>query len=170
MIATKVGEEGLDIQTCCLVIRYDLPETVASFIQSRGRARMRESEYVLLVDRCFLLHTLKNSLVQVFFPSWSKYSSSYFSGNEKEVNLIENFKKDEDRINLEITSRTSSETFIGLEESTYKVDSSGASISSGYSISLLHQYCSKLPHDEYALVLNVTLSFSFSFMTCKSKL
>nr|XP_024928613.2 dicer-like protein 4 [Ziziphus jujuba var. spinosa] len=121
LIATKVGEEGLDIQTCCLVIRYDLPETVASFIQSRGRARMRQSEYVLLVD----------------------------SGNEKEVNLIENFKKDEDRINLEITSRTSSETFIGLEESTYKVDSSGASISSGYSISLLHQYCSKLPHDEF---------------------
>lgn len=54
-------------------------------------------------------------------------------------------------MNCEIACRTSSETFIGLEERVYKVNSSGASISSGYSISLLHQYCSKLPHDEYAL-------------------
>lgn len=52
LVATKVGEEGLDIQTCCLVIRYDLPETVTSFIQSRGRARMPQSEYAFLVDRC----------------------------------------------------------------------------------------------------------------------
>ncbi|GMH30665.1 hypothetical protein Nepgr_032508 [Nepenthes gracilis] len=65
LIATKVGEEGLDIQTCCLVIRFDLPETVASFIQSRGRARMPQSEYALLVD----------------------------SDNEKELNLIDSFKK-----------------------------------------------------------------------------
>ena len=51
LVATQVGEEGLDIQTCCLVIRFDLPETVASFIQSRGRARMPQSEYAFLVDR-----------------------------------------------------------------------------------------------------------------------
>lgn len=51
LVATSVGEEGLDIQTCCLVIRFDLPETVASFIQSRGRARMPRSEYAFLVDR-----------------------------------------------------------------------------------------------------------------------
>lgn len=51
LVATKVGEEGLDIQTCCLVIRFDLPETVSSFIQSRGRARMPQSEYAFLVDR-----------------------------------------------------------------------------------------------------------------------
>lgn len=51
LVATKVGEEGLDIQSCCLVVRFDPPETVASFIQSRGRARMRHSEYAFLVDR-----------------------------------------------------------------------------------------------------------------------
>ncbi|XVE71087.1 hypothetical protein DITRI_Ditri10aG0122200 [Diplodiscus trichospermus] len=121
LVATKVGEEGLDIQTCCLVIRFDLPETVASFIQSRGRARMPLSEYAFLVN----------------------------SGNERELDLIENFKKDEDRMNMEISFRTSTEVFVGPEEKMYKVSSSGASISSGYSISLLHHYCSKLPHDEY---------------------
>ncbi|KAG6676656.1 hypothetical protein I3842_15G163400 [Carya illinoinensis] len=121
LVATKVGEEGLDIQTCCLVIRFDLPETVSSFIQSRGRARMPQSEYAFLVN----------------------------SGNQKELDLIENFQKDEDRMNMEIAHRTSNETFLGSEERIYKVDSSGASISSGYSISLLYQYCAKLPHDEF---------------------
>ncbi|KAK4391373.1 Dicer-like protein 4 [Sesamum angolense] len=53
LVATKVGEEGLDIQTCCIVIRFDLPETIASFIQSRGRARMPQSECAFLVNRYF---------------------------------------------------------------------------------------------------------------------
>ncbi|XP_012071444.1 dicer-like protein 4 isoform X2 [Jatropha curcas] len=121
LIATKVGEEGLDIQTCCLVIRFDLPETVSSFIQSRGRARMPQSEYAFLVD----------------------------SGNKRELDLIKSFTKDEVRMNVEISSRTSNETFGCPEENVYKVDMSGASVSSVYSISLLHHYCSKLPHDEF---------------------
>ncbi|KAI4379355.1 hypothetical protein MLD38_005667 [Melastoma candidum] len=121
LVATKVGEEGLDIQSCCLVIRFDPPETVASFIQSRGRARVRHSEYAFLVDR--------------------------HSNNE--LDLIEKFKKEEARMNVEIASRTSEATFSTDEESIYKVESSGASVSSAYSLSLLYQYCAKLPHDEY---------------------
>ncbi|KAG6410468.1 hypothetical protein SASPL_128529 [Salvia splendens] len=121
LVATKVGEEGLDIQTCCLVIRFDLPETVASFIQSRGRARMPQSEYAFLVDR----------------------------GNLKELGLIEHFKKDEALMNEEISLRKSSNLITSFEERTYKVDTTGATISSIMSISLLHHYCSKLPHDEY---------------------
>jgi endoribonuclease Dicer len=121
LVATKVGEEGLDIQTCCLVIRYDLPETVTSFIQSRGRARMPQSEYAFLVD----------------------------SGNEKEMDLIENFKVNEDRMNLEITYRSSEETCPRLDEELYKVHETGACISGGSSISLLYKYCSRLPHDEF---------------------
>ncbi|KAJ0861345.1 putative ribonuclease III [Helianthus annuus] len=121
LVATKVGEEGLDIQTCCLVIRFDLPETVASFIQSRGRARMPQSEYAFLVD----------------------------SGNPKEMELIKNFHKDEAQMNNEISSRKSTSVYNDFEEKTYKVDSTGAIISSGSSVSLLHRYCSKLPHDEF---------------------
>ncbi|XP_045827560.1 dicer-like protein 4 isoform X3 [Trifolium pratense] len=121
LVATKVGEEGLDIQTCCLVIRFDLPENVASFIQSRGRARMPRSEYAFLVD----------------------------SGNEKELDIIAGFEKDEFRMNMEIADRTSSETHSIPVERIFTVDSSGASVTAAYSISLLHQYCSKLPHDEF---------------------
>ncbi|XP_057968362.1 dicer-like protein 4 isoform X2 [Malania oleifera] len=120
LVATKVGEEGLDIQTCCLVVRFDLPETVASFIQSRGRARMPQSEYAFLVD-----------------------------SSQRELNLIEAFKEAEDQMNKEIALRTSSETSVTFEERVYKVDSTGATISSGASVSLLYHYCSKLPRDEF---------------------
>ena len=51
-------------------------------------------------------------------------------------------------MNDEISSRSSTTVYTEFEESTYKVDSTGAIISSGSSVSLLHRYCSKLPHDE----------------------
>ncbi|OVA08941.1 Helicase [Macleaya cordata] len=39
IVATQILEEGLDVQSCNLVIRFDPSATVCSFIQSRGRAR-----------------------------------------------------------------------------------------------------------------------------------
>jgi len=51
IVATQVLEEGLDVPSCNLIIRFDPPATVCSFIQSRGRARMQNSDYVLLVRR-----------------------------------------------------------------------------------------------------------------------
>ncbi|KAK3007427.1 hypothetical protein RJ639_013553 [Escallonia herrerae] len=74
---------------------------------------------------------------------------SSFSGNQKELNLVGNLIKDEDQMNKEIASRKASVTFVDFEETTYKVDSTGATISSGSSVSLLHHYCSKLPRDEF---------------------
>lgn len=56
-------------------------------------------------------------------------------------------------MNEEISLRKSSSLVNNFEERTYKVDSTGATISPVMSISLLHHYCSKLPHDEYDLTL-----------------
>ncbi|KAL9263922.1 Dicer-like protein [Drosera capensis] len=121
LVATKVGEEGLDIQTCSLVVRFDLPETVASFIQSRGRARMPQSEFAVLVD----------------------------SDNEKEKNIIDVFLKEAQQMNVDIMTREPREMIADFNEKVYKVKSTGATISVHSSVSLLHRYCSKLPHDEY---------------------
>lgn len=84
---------------------------------------------------------------------WLFLESYFCSDNKKELDIIDGFKKDEYQMNTEITVRTSNETYNIPEERIFRVDSSGASVSSGYSISLLHQYCSKLPHDEYGLIL-----------------
>ncbi|KAK6136536.1 hypothetical protein DH2020_029732 [Rehmannia glutinosa] len=91
LVATKVGEEGLDIQTCCLVIR----------------------------------------------------------GNQKELDLIEQFHINEVQMNEEISTRNSRVQISDFMERTYKVDITGATISSVTSVSLLYHYCSKLPHDEF---------------------
>ncbi|XP_020525714.1 endoribonuclease Dicer homolog 4 isoform X2 [Amborella trichopoda] len=121
LIATNVAEEGLDIQTCCLVVRYDMPETVASFIQSRGRARMQQSEYAFLVE----------------------------SGNDAQMNLINHFIAGEEHMNQEIIKRSSEDAFADTEDTTFKVESTGASISTACSVSLIYHYCSRLLHDEY---------------------
>ena len=41
-------EEGIDIPACHLVVRYNGVPTAASYVQSRGRARMRNSVYVIM--------------------------------------------------------------------------------------------------------------------------
>uniref|UniRef100_A0A0D9ZN12 Dicer-like protein 4 n=1 Tax=Oryza glumipatula TaxID=40148 RepID=A0A0D9ZN12_9ORYZ len=121
LVATSVGEEGLDIQTCCLVVRFDLPETVASFIQSRGRARMTKSKYVVLLER----------------------------ENQSHEKLLNGYIAGESIMNEEIDSRTSNDMFDCLEENIYRVDNTGASISTACSVSLLHRYCDNLPRDMF---------------------
>ncbi|CAG8634049.1 16813_t:CDS:2 [Funneliformis mosseae] len=50
LIATNVAEEGLDIQPCNVVIRFDFFNTLRAYIQSRGRARRKDSKYIVMVE------------------------------------------------------------------------------------------------------------------------
>lgn len=50
IVATSVLEEGLDVPACNLVICVDAPKNLRTFIQRRGRARMRESRLYHFVD------------------------------------------------------------------------------------------------------------------------
>lgn len=123
LVATNVAEEGLDIQTCCLVVRFDLPNTVASFIQSRGRARMPESGYIFLVER----------------------------GNFSQEKLVEHFIHGEEQMRKEVQNRTADgdEQYEEEEDQIYRVNATDATISTGCCVSLLHHFCSKLSKDEY---------------------
>jgi hypothetical protein len=49
LVATSVLEEGIDIPQCHIVICFDKPMTLKAYIQRRGRARMRESKYVMML-------------------------------------------------------------------------------------------------------------------------
>ncbi|TYG38586.1 hypothetical protein ES288_D13G235500v1 [Gossypium darwinii] len=49
--ATDVVEEGIHIPNCSCVIRFDLPKTVLSYVQSRGRARQSGSQFIMMLER-----------------------------------------------------------------------------------------------------------------------
>lgn len=51
LIATCVVEEGLDIPKCNVVCRFDFPKSFRSYVQSKGRARAKDSSYYILVNR-----------------------------------------------------------------------------------------------------------------------
>ena len=50
IVSTSVAEEGIDIQACGSVIRFDVPPNVVSWAQSRGRARRKRSSFVLMFE------------------------------------------------------------------------------------------------------------------------
>jgi len=57
IVATDVVDEGIDIPTCTLIIRYDMPVDFRGYVQSKGRARHSLSNYVILMpmDDCDFL-------------------------------------------------------------------------------------------------------------------
>ncbi|KAL9944553.1 hypothetical protein ACHAO3_000671 [Verticillium nonalfalfae] len=50
LLATSVAEEGIDIADCNIVIRFDLFNSVIQYIQSKGRARHLNSEYICMAE------------------------------------------------------------------------------------------------------------------------
>ncbi|XP_013409876.1 LOW QUALITY PROTEIN: endoribonuclease Dicer-like [Lingula anatina] len=50
LVATSVVEEGVDVPKCNLVIRFDPPSNYRSYVQSKGRARAKESQFVMIVE------------------------------------------------------------------------------------------------------------------------
>ncbi|KAJ1414388.1 Ribonuclease III domain [Sesbania bispinosa] len=124
IVATSILEEGLDVQSCNLVIRFDPSPTVCSFIQSRGRARMQNSDYILMVK----------------------------SGDSVTRSRLEKYLSSGDMMRKESLRHSSllcdpSES--DLHEETYRVASTGAIVNLSSSITLLHLYCSRLPADGY---------------------
>lgn len=49
LVASDVLEEGIDVQKCNLVVKFDVPKTYRSYVQSKGRARHQSSKYIMMV-------------------------------------------------------------------------------------------------------------------------
>ncbi|XP_018402854.1 PREDICTED: endoribonuclease Dicer [Cyphomyrmex costatus] len=50
IVATDVVDEGIDIPTCTLIIRYDIPIDFRAYVQSKGRARHNLSNYLIFTE------------------------------------------------------------------------------------------------------------------------
>ncbi|KAF8931068.1 Dicer-like protein 1 [Dissophora ornata] len=142
LVSTDVAEEGLDIDRCRLVIRFDIKNTLISHIQSRGRARDPVSEYIIMqpvedADHLDAIKAKENEMRQ-------------WCGNLPEDRVINLGGNDSD------SSGNDSDPS-GLEqmreladvETIYVVESTGARMSFHSAVALLHQYCASLPSDAY---------------------
>ncbi|KAL3323675.1 hypothetical protein AABB24_038037 [Solanum stoloniferum] len=124
IVATSILEEGLDVQSCNLVISFDPPTTVCSFIQSRGRARMQNSDFLLMVRK----------------------------GDDATLTRMQNYMdsgeimRQESLRHASIPCSPHDELY---DEPCYKVESTGAVVTLSSSVSLLNFYCSRLPSDGY---------------------
>lgn len=49
LVTSEVLEEGVDIQSCNYVIRFDSVKTFPSYVQSKGRARSDGSKFIVMV-------------------------------------------------------------------------------------------------------------------------
>eukprot|EP00257_Ricinus_communis_P014560 XP_015572262.1 endoribonuclease Dicer homolog 2 isoform X1 [Ricinus communis] len=125
IVATSILEEGLDVQSCNLVVRFDPSTTVSSFIQSRGRARMQNSDYLLMVK----------------------------SGDVSTHSRLENYLASGDLMRKESIRHGSvpcSPIRSEFHEGEYYfVESTNALVTLTSSVSLIYFYCSRLPSDGY---------------------
>uniref|UniRef100_A0A0D9V9B3 Uncharacterized protein n=1 Tax=Leersia perrieri TaxID=77586 RepID=A0A0D9V9B3_9ORYZ len=125
LFTTDVAEEGINVPDCSCVIRFDLPRTTRNYVESRGRARQEDSQYILMIER----------------------------GNVKQNDLLSTILRNETSM-VEIASSREPQNllsgFVPNEEiNEYRVGRTGAKVTTGSSISIVHRYCEKLPKDKY---------------------
>lgn len=83
IVATDVLEEGIDISACSLVVCYNKPANLKSFVQRRGRARHRESTYAVMIsdeDELLSLHKwqeLEKAMIKAYQDDERQHQEAY---------------------------------------------------------------------------------------------
>ncbi|CAO3569858.1 unnamed protein product [Mortierella alpina] len=144
LVATDVAEEGLDIDRCRLVIRFDVKTTLISHIQSRGRARDRNSEYIIMQQRNDPNHLQMISQKESDMRKWCnglpKEQLIPFHSSSMEYD-------DDDDDDGDDFGPGQMHELAGVE--TKYIVETGARVTFASAVSLVHQYCSSLPGDSY---------------------
>ncbi|KAF1812933.1 ATP-dependent helicase dcl2 [Eremomyces bilateralis CBS 781.70] len=126
VVATKAMEEGIDISACNLVVGFDPPKTLKSFIQCRGRARHEESSYIIMLAK-----------------GDSRAKADKWEALEEELIRI---YQNEARMQQELAA---------IEEIDEKIDyklkapSTGAMLTANSMIAHVHHFCNLLPKEPY---------------------
>nr|XP_018899828.1 PREDICTED: endoribonuclease Dicer [Bemisia tabaci]XP_018899829.1 PREDICTED: endoribonuclease Dicer [Bemisia tabaci]XP_018899830.1 PREDICTED: endoribonuclease Dicer [Bemisia tabaci] len=135
LIATDVLEEGTDIPLCNAVMKYDIPVTFRSYVQSKGRARSKESNFYILV------------------PKWDqeRFCIRYrvFQNIEKklkEILIRDRVKPSEEEIDEDLYQDRELPPFCPLGPGGPRVTMVAAP-------SLVNRYVQSLPHDKFSTIL-----------------
>ncbi|KAI9458495.1 P-loop containing nucleoside triphosphate hydrolase protein [Russula earlei] len=127
IVATAVAEEGIDIQACCSVVRWNMPANMVSWAQSRGRARQERSSFVLM---------LSDSLA--FAPTMRQWEEQ-----EYEMTTLYNTTKGLQGLCISNEDQSMNDEDAKLR---FRVDQTGAILTGDSAIEHLFHFCSILPH------------------------
>ncbi|PSN55289.1 hypothetical protein C0J52_01793, partial [Blattella germanica] len=132
LVASNVLEEGMDIQKCNLVVKFDLPLNYRSYVQSKGRARHRTSHYILMVP----------SNDNTFMSKYEEYKAT-----EKAIErLLVGRTEEREGPSEELIAKTLYDQLVP----PYRTSKSSVNLVSA--IPLLHRYCNMLPQDKFTMM------------------
>ncbi|KAI9776190.1 MAG: Dicer-like protein 2 [Geoglossum umbratile] len=125
IIATSVLEEGIDISACHLVICFSRLPNLKSFVQRRGRARARDSKFVLM------LAETTPGVIDRWQELEEEMKKMYLDDQRKlqEIGRIESITEEGDR--------------------RYLVESTGALLTLDSALTHLYHFCALLPRSQY---------------------
>ncbi|RMJ29013.1 hypothetical protein PHISP_00093 [Aspergillus sp. HF37] len=126
IISTDVLEEGIDISACSMVVCYDKPPNLKSFVQRRGRARQKKSTYAIMISDDDELAGLDR---------WRGLEAA----------MVKAYQDDERQRRQELDLEDDEEEVPG----TFRVKSTGALLSPDVAMAHLYHFCAVLPPEPY---------------------
>ncbi|KAL1493216.1 hypothetical protein ABEB36_011312 [Hypothenemus hampei] len=130
LVSTAVLEQGCDLPKCNLVVRFDLPETFHSYIQSKARARASEAHYILFCNA---------NEVNKFVDNLAQY-------NEIENTLLRRCQSLEPSKSEELFADSYSSCWPPYQPLK---EEGSPNVTLFTSIALINKYCAKLPSDSF---------------------
>ncbi|KAL2849896.1 hypothetical protein BJY01DRAFT_245694 [Aspergillus pseudoustus] len=126
IVATDVLEEGIDVSACSVVVCYNRPPNLKSFLQRRGRARRQHSTYAILL-------------------STDDDNSHLHKWHDLERVMEEAYQDDQRRLE-ELRALETIEEDVDLR---FCVESTGAILTADNAAQHLYHFCSTLPSQSY---------------------
>ncbi|KAF2190815.1 P-loop containing nucleoside triphosphate hydrolase protein [Zopfia rhizophila CBS 207.26] len=127
ILTTSVLEEGIDVSSCHIVICFEPPKNLKSFIQRRGRARKQKSKYIILIPEFDSKHPSPEH-----WNALEEEMKAAYLNNLREVKLAEEREL--------------------IEEDAliyYEVPNTGALLTLDNASQHLHHFCAKLTSSPY---------------------
>ena len=125
IITTSILEEGIDVSACNVVICFEAPPNLKSFIQRRGRARKSRSKYIIMLEE-------GSMAALTTWEDLEQQMKQMYMDEMRELKHIEEEEAEEE------------------ESKTFHVKTTGARITSHEAPQHLHHFCSTLPATQYA--------------------